>query len=255
MTSVSLQDAPATDCLKSRTVLITGATGGLGSALALEAGRLGATVILAGRDIPRLEALYDQLESAGAAQPAIYPINHQSATPHDYQNMANTLRAELGQLHGLVHCAADPGLPTPLREYPAETWATVMSVNFTSAFLLTRALLPLMDETTSASIVYVSDPRNTAFWGAYGVSKSALNSMADIVADEIEGMVDDQGHPRVCVNTIYPGPMRTRLRARSFAGELPSESPLPVVRTSAFIHVLARTDPALHGEHLTLPVD
>ncbi|MBX2825413.1 MAG: SDR family NAD(P)-dependent oxidoreductase [Gammaproteobacteria bacterium] len=245
--------APAADCLQNKTILITGATGGLGSALARECAQLGATVILAGRDVPALESLYDELESAGAAQPAIFPINHQGATQHDYQTMATMLADEFGALHGLIHCAADPGLPTPLREYPVDIWTQVMTINFTSSFLLTRALLPLLDKTGDASIVLVTDPQQTAFWGAYGVSKSAVESMAKILADEIEGMKDSKGNPRVCVNTIYPGPMRTKLRAKSFAGELPSESPLPETKTAAIVHLLARTDPARHGTHVQAP--
>jgi len=248
---MDLQTLPP-NCLQSRTVLITGATGGLGSALAKSAGAFGATVILAGRDVPALEQLYDDLEANGAPQPAIYPINHQGATQNDYQAMATKLAEEFGELHGFVHCAADSGSPTPLREYPAETWSQVMNVNVTSAFLLTRALLPLMDQTGNASIIFVSDPKKSAFWGAYGVSKAAQDNLAVILADEIEGMVDDRGHPRVCVNTVYPGPMRTRLRAKSFVGELPEESPLPTSRTDAFLHLLARTEPARHGTHTEL---
>lgn len=250
MKDTLLSAAPAADCLQNKTLLVTGATGGLGSALARECARLGGTVILAGRDVPALEKLYDELEASGAAQPAIFPINHQGATQHDYQTMASMLTEEFGELHGLIHCAADPGIPTPLREYPVDIWTQVMNINFTSGFLLTRALLPLMDKTGDASIVMVTDTQQSAFWGAYGVSKSAVESMAAILADEIEGMQDDNGNPRVCVNTIYPGPMRTRLRAKSFAGELPSESPLPATKTTPFIHLLARTEPSRHGTHV-----
>lgn len=127
-----------------------------------------------------------------------------------------------------------------------------MNVNFNSAFLLTRALLPLLDQSGNGSIVYVSDPKTTAFWGAYGVSKAAQDTMAAILADEIEGMLNDSGHPRVCVNTVNPGPMRTRLRAKAFAGELPTESPMPETRTDEFIHLLARTNPERHGTHVSL---
>ena len=238
--------------LKDRVILITGATGGLGRALAKHCGRLGATVVLTGRNVEALESIYDELEAAGAPTPAILPVDQEGATQPDYAMLATTLSDTFGKLHGLVHCAAQTGMSTQIEHYPVATWSTVMTVNLHSAFLWTRALLPLMDATSDSSVTFTVDNRNTAFWGAYGVSKAGLMSLSSILADEIEGKVNSDGYPRVAVNTVDPGAMRTKLRQRSFAGELPSESPLPETKTDAFVYLLARRDPKLHAQQIIL---
>lgn len=241
---------PEPACLDGKKIMITGANGGLGSALARRAAELGATVILAGRNVAALESLYDEIEAGGNAQPAIFPVNQQTATQQHYAELAATMEKEFGELHGLAHCAAQLGMPTQIEHYPAEMWTSVMAVNVHSAFLLSRALLPLMSQTENASLVFTTDDRHSAFWGAYGASKAALSTFAAILADEIEGKKDDSGHPKVSVNCINPGRMRTRLRANSFAGELPSESPEPGEKTALLIYLLARIEPAQHGEHI-----
>jgi len=243
---------PPANCLDEKKVLITGATGGLGSALAKRAAQLRATVILAGRNLPVLEALYDEIELIHGIQPALFPVSQETATQQDYAELATTLKNEFGELHALVHCAAQLGMPTPIEHYPEKMWNDVMQVNVNSAFLVTRALLPLMQSTGNASIVLTTDHRQTAFWGAYGASKAALDAFTLILADEISGKVGPSGHPSVSVNAVNPGAMRTRLRAKSFAGELPKESPLPETKVDALIHLISRQDPSLHGEILSL---
>jgi len=244
--------SPDKNCLNDRCIMISGATGGLGSALALAVANCGGTVVLAGRNIKSLEKLYDKLEAAGAAEPAIFPVNLESATQTDYYELTQTLDREFGRLDGLVHCAAELGTPTPMEHYPSATWNSVMQVNVNSAFLMTRSLLPLIKKSELGSIVFTTDHRQTAFWGAYGTSKAALDTMASILADELEGLKNGNGHPRVSVNRVNPGKMRTKLRQKSFAGELPSESPEPSTKVATFLHLLTRTDPALHGELIKL---
>lgn len=244
---------PEPGVLSGRIIVITGATGGLGSALSKHCARVGATVVLAGRNLQALESLYDEIENETGLQPAIYPINLEGATQHDYYEMAMTLEKEFGGLDGLVHCAAEIGQPTPSEHYPVETWSSVMAVNLHAPFLMTRALLPLLDKQGLASVVFTVDDKSGAFWGAYGVSKAAVSTYARILADEIEGRKNANGQPRVAVNRINPGRMRTRLRRKSFAGELPSESPEPETRTDAFIYVLARENPTLHDRLIRLP--
>jgi len=252
MTQLLEEFEPQPQCLEGRKILITGATGGLGNALAKRAAQLRATVVLAGRDLPALEALYDEIESLHGIQPAIFPVNHETATQQNYAELASALKEEFGELHALVHCATQLGMPTPIEHYPEKMWNHVMQVNVNSAFLFTRALLPLMSATENASVVFTTDQHTSAFWGAYGVSKAALNAFTHILADEIAAKVDADGFTRVSVNAINPGPMRTRLRAKSFAGELPEESPLPATKVDAFIYLISRQDPDLHGEILSL---
>lgn len=240
--------SPAPGSLAGKNILVTGATGGLGTELCKAIAKLDGTVILAGRTIKSLEKLYDVLEQEGAPEPAIFPVNLETATQTDYFQLAQTITDELGHLDGLVHCAAELGTPTPIEHYPVATWSSVMQVNVTSAFLLTRCLLPLLNQRALASIIFTTDEQRSAYWGAYGVSKSALDTLATILADELEGLKNEEDQTRVAVNLINPGRMRTRLRQKSFAGELPTESPTPDTRVGPYLYLLTREDPSVHGQ-------
>lgn len=243
---------PVSDALKDRVVLITGAYGGLGRELSLGCASEGATVILLGRSMPHLEKLYDEIEEAGGAQPGIIPLDLEGAAQKDYDEIATTIEKEFGQLNALVHCAAQLGSLTPISLYAMQDWQKVMLTNMTGPLALTQSLLPLLERSPMASLLFTLDDHNTAYWGAYGVSKAAIRSTARILADEMENLLDENGHPRISVNMINPGPMRTRLRAKAFPGEQPTETPTPATKVSEFLRLIARTDPKLTGADVRL---
>lgn len=228
-------------------VLVTGATGGLGTELSKALAREGATVVLLGRNLAKLEALYDVLEAADAAQPAMLTLDFAEAEQADIAGLANTLYAEFGRLDGIVHTAATLGKLSPMGESPLSDWDRLMRVNASVPLALTASCLPLLQRAPRASVVFTLDRKQSAYWGPYGVSKSALETGAGILADETEGARDDTGAPRVAINALDPGPMRTQLRRRAFPGELAEESPGADTRVPAFLDLLARTDPTLTG--------
>lgn len=215
-----MTEAAAPD-LGGRSVLITGAGDGLGAALARACAGAGAEVVLLGRTVRKLEAVYDDIVEAGGPEPAIYPLDLEGATPEDYAELGKLVGESLGRLDALVHNAAMLGAQTPLEQYPPLEWARVLQVNLTGPLLLTQACLPLLRAGCSPAIVFVGDERRSAYWGAYGTSKAALGAMADILADELDG------EAAVAVHCIRPGDMQTGFRARAFPGALPDEAPLP----------------------------
>lgn len=239
------------NALRDKVVLISGATGGLGTELSLACAKSGATVVLVSKTLYKLELLYDAIERIeGAPQPAIITIDHATAPEADYTHLNDILTSEFGRLDALMHTAADVGKLSPLTQITQADWSRVMSVNLTSARLLTNACLPLLNESDNASITYTMDEKNTAYWGAYGVSKMALLSLAAMTHDETEGQLDEDGAPKIAVNVIDPGPMRTQLRRNAFPGELESESPTPESRLGPFLALIARQDRALNGAYL-----
>lgn len=207
--------APA-DLLKDKIILVTGAGDGIGKAAAKAYAAHGATVILLGRTIPKLEKVYDEIVNAGGPEPAIYPMNLEGATPRDYQDLADTVQKEFGQLHGLLHNAAWLGASTPLAMYDIELWFKVMQVNLNAPFILTQACLPLMKKTGDASIIFTVDDKTSAYWGAYGISKTAVTGLMQILADEL-----NTDHP-IKVNAINPGAVRTAMRMKAYPGEDPN---------------------------------
>lgn len=222
MTSIPQDYVAPADLLAGRAVLITGAGDGLGRATALACARHGATTVLAGRTVAKLEKVYDEIKAAGGAEPAIYPINFAGATWNDYEQLAATLEREFGQLDGLVHCAAHFKGFGPLSDADPRDWIETLQVNLTAPFSLTRHCLPLLEKSGAASIVFVSDAcgrRGKAYSGAYGVSKFALEGLMQTWAQELESAA------RVRVNSLDPGPMATGLRRKGFTEAVGGRDP------------------------------
>ncbi|WFM73198.1 YciK family oxidoreductase [Halomonas sp. CKK8] len=207
---------PAADLLDGRIILVTGAGDGIGRAAALAFAGHGATVILLGRTITKLEKVYDEIEAAGGPQPAIFPLNFEGATLKDYHDMAETLDKEFGRLDGILHNAGILGRITPFEQYNPELWEQVMQVNINGPIWMTQALLPLLKSSPDASVVFTSSSvgrRGRAYWGAYAVSKFATEGFVEVLADEVEHL----GTLRV--NSLNPGATRTAMRKSAYPGE------------------------------------
>lgn len=205
--------------LENRVVLVTGAGDGIGRAAALQYAQHGATVILLGRTIEKLERVYDEIEALGGPQPAIFPLNFQGATLSDFDDMAKTLDKEFGRLDGLLHNAGLLGRITPFEQYDAELWEQVMQVNINGPVWMTQALLPLLKQSDDASIIFTSSSvgrKGRAYWGAYSVSKFATEGFVEVLADELEHQTN------IRVNTLNPGATRTQMRRSAYPGEDPA---------------------------------
>jgi NAD(P)-dependent dehydrogenase (short-subunit alcohol dehydrogenase family) len=209
-------NAPFTISLDGRVVLITGATGGLGRALGLACAKAGATVVLHGRHLGRLEALYDEIEAAGGPQPTILPLDLATANADDFGNVASALQAQHGRIDAIVHTAVQLGSLGPIEHQAFDTWLSTMRVNLLAPFGLTRSLTPLLRDAGDASVVFTLDTRGEepkAYWGSYAVAKAGLSALLAILADEWDAV------PNLRVNGVVPGPMRSPLRAQTHPGE------------------------------------
>jgi NAD(P)-dependent dehydrogenase (short-subunit alcohol dehydrogenase family) len=201
-------------------------------------------VVLLGRTVKKLEAVYDAITASGDPQPAIYPMNLAGASWNDHAELAATLERELGRLDGLVHCAAHFTGFLPLADVGAKEWIESLQVNLTAAFALTRHCLPLLEKSDAASIVFVSDDagrRSKPFRGAFGVAKAALEAMAQSWAQELET------HPHLRVNTYDPGPLRTALRLRGYPGEDSTRLPAPESVSNDLLWLLGRDSRGCSG--------
>jgi NAD(P)-dependent dehydrogenase (short-subunit alcohol dehydrogenase family) len=205
-----------TDVLRDRIILITGASDGIGRALALHVAELGAQVILHGRSVSKLETVYDEIEALdGAARPSIAAVDLATADSAAYQSLAENLEKEFGRLDGLVHNASILGDRFSIEQYDAATWQQVMHVNVTAAFVLTQVCLPMLNASQDASVVFTSSGvgrSGRAFWGAYSVSKFATEGLSQVLADE-------HRHGTMRVNCVNPGATRTNMRLEAFPAE------------------------------------
>ncbi|MDE1961071.1 MAG: SDR family NAD(P)-dependent oxidoreductase [Xanthomonadaceae bacterium] len=222
------------DYLRERVVLVSGAAGGLGRASALACARAGASVVLLGRRVARLEKVYDEIVALQAPRPAIYPLDLAGATPRDYAELAATLERELGRLDGIVHAAAHFESLQPAADIEADEWLRGIHVNVSAPFLLTQACLPLLRVAAQASVVFVLDDTermSRAYWGAYGVAKHALAGLVSILRAEWESTF-------VRAHALLPAPMRTRLRGAAYYGENALDLPLPDATADAVVYLL-----------------
>jgi NAD(P)-dependent dehydrogenase (short-subunit alcohol dehydrogenase family) len=233
------------DLLKDRIILVTGAGDGIGAAAAKACAAHGATVILLGRTTRKLEKVYDEIEAAGDPTPAIYPMNLEGAAPKDYADMAETIENEFGRLDGLLHNASLLGTLTPLGQYNLEQWVKVMQVNLNAPYLMTCACLELLKKSDDASLLFTSSSvgrKGRAYWGAYGVSKAAIENMMQTWADELEN------NTSIRVNSINPGATRTAMRAKAYPGEDPSVNPYPSEIMNAYLYLLGPDSKGVTGQ-------
>lgn len=237
--------SPAPDLLKDRVILVTGAGDGIGHVAAMTFANHGATVILLGKTVAKLEATYDAIEKAGNPQPAIYPLDLRGATAADYETLHDTIEREFGRLDGLLHNASMLGQRKPIENTSESDWRDVLQVNVTSTFLLTKALLPLLKASDDARIVFTSSGVGRvgrAYWGAYAVSKFATEGLMQVLADELSNVTN------VRTNCINPGPTNTPMRRSAYPAENPSVNPEPEQIMTAYLYLIGPDSSGVNGE-------
>lgn len=213
--TVAVSSSSNTNSLKGRFYLITGATGSLGKTISLALAKYGATVILAGRNNKKLDALYDQIESLGYPIPAIIPFDLEQTDDEVYQQLINSIYNEFKRLDGVINVACQMGVIGPIGSQADSTWHKTLQVNVNAVAMLSKACLPLLQQADKASITFISDSsarQSKAYWGAYGVSKVALESFAAILADELDAT-------QVVSNVFIPGPYLSSIRKKTHPGE------------------------------------
>lgn len=233
--------------LKDRIIVVTGAGAGIGRAAAKAYAAHGATVILLGKTIEKLEAVYDEIEQAGHPLPAIYPIHFGGAVMKDYGDFAVTLEKEFGHIDGVLHNASILGDLKPIAQYNDENWQEVMHVNVNAPFMLTQALLPLLENSQDASIIFTSSGvgrKGRAFWGAYAVSKFATEGIMEVLADEVSNT------SAIRVNAINPGATNTQMRNTAFPGEMPTDNPSPEAIMPLYLYLMGPDSQGVNGQSL-----
>jgi NAD(P)-dependent dehydrogenase (short-subunit alcohol dehydrogenase family) len=232
---------PVPGALQDRVILVTGASGGVGAELARCCAALGARVVLSGRNVTKLESVYDSILAAGGARPSIAPLDFEKADANQYSALADAIRGEFGRLDGLAHVAGQLGERAPIEHHDVVAWMRVMHVNVNAAFILTQTLLPLLRLSPDASVVFTSSgvsERGRAYWGAYAASKFAIEGLMQVLADETDTLTN------IRVNSVNPGKLRTAMRARAYPGEDAGSVPLPTEAMPAFLYLLG---PASRG--------
>ena len=231
--------------MRGRVIMVTGAGSGIGRAVALALARAGAEVILLGRTVRKLEAVHAEIEKLGLPEASIVPLDLERALAADYEAVAAAVEKRYGRLDGLLHNAALLGALTPIEQYDVPMFMRVMHVNVTAEFVLTRQLLPLLRAANDAAVLFTISGvgnRGRAYWGAYSISKFAVEGMAQVLAQELEGT------SRVRVNVIDPGKVRTTMRRAAYPSEAPESLPTPESMTAPCLALLGPASRGVTGQ-------
>jgi NAD(P)-dependent dehydrogenase (short-subunit alcohol dehydrogenase family) len=238
---------PTADLLRDRAIFITGSSDGIGRALAKAVASLGASVILHGRNIKKLEQVYDEIVAAKHPRPAILPLDFEKAGPQEYEAIAQAIDKEFGRLDGLVHNAGMLGERAPVAHYDVAKWLRTMHVNVNAPFILTKYCLPLLMKSQDASIVFTSSgvvPNPRAYWGAYLASKWADEGLMRMLALELEA------EPHVRVNSVNPGKVRTNMRLQAYPAENRDLLSAPEDVLTPYLYLLSAASRGVTGQSL-----
>ncbi len=233
-------------CLANKVILITGAGDGIGKQAALTYASLGANVILLGKTVSKLEAVYDEIITQGYVEPAIVPLDMKGAKKQHYIEMVSTIMSQFGQLDGVLLNASVLGELTPFAQIDEQMWHDVMQVNSTAQFLLAQALLPALEMNNGGSLIFTSSGvgnKGRAFWGAYSVSKFTNESMMQIIADEYE-------NTDLRTNAINPGATATNMRQSAYPSEDQKTLATPEEIMPLYVYLMSEDSNGINGQRL-----
>ena len=226
-----------------RIVLVTGASRGIGRAAALELAKAGNHVIATARSEKALTKLDDEIAASTGHNATLIPLDLRDGAAVD--RLASALLERFGRLDGLIGNAGVLGTLGPLENISPAAFQETLDVNFTANWRLIRAVHPLLRMSEAGRALFVTSgivPRPRAFWGVYGATKAALETMIACYADEIE-------NTPIRVNLFDPGVVRTEMRFKAMPGEDPLTLPTPAEVATTIPQYLSR-ECTLHGERI-----
>ncbi|WP_031433811.1 SDR family NAD(P)-dependent oxidoreductase [Methylomarinum vadi] len=231
--------------LKDQVILITGAGGGLGGTAALALAKQGAHIILLDKSIPKMEKVYDAIVGQGGPEPVMYPFDLAGANEAQYFELAEVIDKQYGSLQGLLHSAVELSAYSPVCNIKTQEWGHSLNVNLNAPFLLTRVLLPVLQKSEHASVVFTSDSsarKAPAYSGAYGVAKIALEGFAKILAEELEA------GQKIRVNTLVPGPVDSPLRKKVYPAEDKTRLPAMDSLDAVYVYLFSNDSLEISGQ-------
>lgn len=240
--------APA-GLLRDKRILVTGAAGGIGRAVARSFADHGARLVLLDKKARGLETLYDEITAAGGPEPVLTVQDLMQLDPERAGQIGAGIEHDLGGLDGLLHNAGELTGLTPMHSVEPDSWQRTLQVDLIAPWLLTRSLLPLLRQSESASVLFTSAApgrQGQAYWGAYGVAYGGVEILAQTWADELEQ------NTTIRINTIDPGPVHTAMRRESFPGEVRGAARAPEDITAAYLYLMGDDSREIRGQALSV---
>ena len=238
---------PIADIEKAKVILVTGAGDGIGRTAAMAYASFGANVVLLGRTRAKLEAVFDWIGEHTDTEAVIVPCDLAAFADDNAAALSNAIGEAFGRLDGLLHNASLLGPKVNIAHYPTAEWQKVFQVNVHATFLLTRAMLPLLEQPAASSVVLTSSSvgrQGRAYWGAYAASKFAVEGLMQILADEHEHA------GRIRFNSLNPGGTRTGMRRSAYPAENPKDVPAPEAHMDLYVYLMSDASRSVNGQAL-----
>ena len=202
--------------LIEKNILITGASNGIGKSLAINLSKFGANVIMLSKNEEALDSVYDEIKEKYNTEPMIIKCDLTDLNEIKSQEITDIIAENYSRLDAIIHNAAILEKMSNIENYDLVTWENVLKVNLTSAFILSKYLIPLMKSSLVPRIIFTTSSvgRNAkAFWGAYSVSKAGINALSKILSDELETISNMK------VFNFDPKATQTSMRSLAFPAE------------------------------------
>ena len=225
--------------LEGKVAMVTGASQGLGRALALAYAREGAMLVINSRNYESIRDVVEEIHSLGVE---VLGIGADVTSSSDVEDLVDVAVEHYDRIDVLVNNAGLLGPRVAIEEYPEDEWRRVLDANLTGPFLVSKAAIPYMRE--GASIVNVTSGvsiEGRAQWGAYSASKFGMEGLTQILAAELK----DRG---IRVNSVDPGGMRTGMRAVAYPDEDPTTRITPEENTAVFLYLASNESRDITGE-------
>ncbi|MDP5253680.1 MULTISPECIES: YciK family oxidoreductase [unclassified Vibrio] len=234
------------DAFQQKTIVITGASDGIGRQAALSYAEHGANLVLLGRSTTKLKQLSSEIEQSFNTKNWFYSFDFDTATDNDYQDLAKQIETHSPTVDGLLHSAGLLGELTPLTETDMASFDQLFRVNVRSNLRLTQVLWPLLERAPAARILFTSSTvghQGRALWGNYAISKFAVEGMMQVLADETK-------NTPIRVNAINPGATRTAMRAQAKPQEDPGTLKTPLDIMPLYLYLMSPEMQDTHGQCL-----
>lgn len=235
------------DHLKDKNILITGASKGIGRSLAVNLSKHKANVILLARNEDLLDSLYDEIKEKYNTNPMIIGCDLSQFEEDEAQEIANVVSKNYKCLDALINNASILKKMSSVNDYDLKSWKKVLNVNLTSAFLLSKYLMPLMMDSKLPRIIFTSSGvanKGKAYWGAYSVSKAGIKNLSEILNDELNSLTNFK------VFNFNPKETRTEMRALAYPAENPSSVKVPDELINYYLWMLSERSTSSSKTHI-----
>ena len=235
------------DHLKDKNILITGASKGIGRSLAINLSKHKANVILLARNEDLLDTLYDEIKEKYNTNPMIIGCDLSRFEEDKAQEIANVVSKNYKCLDALINNASILKKMSSVNDYDLKSWKKVLNVNLTSAFLLSKYLMPLMMDSKLPRIIFTSSGvanKGKAYWGAYSVTKAGIKNLSEILNDELDSLTNFK------VFSFNPKETRTEMRALAYPAENPSSVKAPDELINYYLWMLSERSTSSSKTHI-----